>query len=118
MEIQKFLVDFEFYCKTCKYKNLNEVEDPCNRCLDIPARDNSKKPEYYKEGWSLTPIELTQKEIKKLEIRLVQARSRSNVSSQEIENLKEKIRLKVVILKCLEVYQNMPVNQNNLLERS
>lgn len=50
MEIQKFIVDFETYCKTCKYKNVKEKRDPCNICLDIPARYNSKIPEYYKEG--------------------------------------------------------------------
>ena len=49
MEIQKFLVDFS-YCDSCKNKNLSEVKDPCNMCLDIPARDNSKVPEYYKEA--------------------------------------------------------------------
>lgn len=42
-------VDFETYCKSCKYKDTKEIADPCNDCLAIGARPNSSKPEYYKE---------------------------------------------------------------------
>lgn len=37
-------VYFDQYCKTCKYENLNDAEDPCNECLDNFANLNSHKP--------------------------------------------------------------------------
>lgn len=42
-------VDFEKYCKTCKHKNKGEDEDPCWDCLEIPVREDSRKPEHYEE---------------------------------------------------------------------
>lgn len=41
-------VDFETYCKTCEYKNLEEKFDPCNDCLAEPMNANSDKPIYWK----------------------------------------------------------------------
>lgn len=38
-------VDFETYCKTCKYEVVKETHDPCNECLDICAKESSNKPE-------------------------------------------------------------------------
>lgn len=49
MEITDKIVDFKKYCETCKYKDLKEVEDPCNECLDNPTNVNTHKPMYYKE---------------------------------------------------------------------
>ncbi len=51
-EFTKF-VDFETYCKTCKYEKTDEGEDPCNDCLSVPARENTRKPERWveKESW-------------------------------------------------------------------
>ena len=51
-EFTKF-VDFETYCKTCKYEKTDEGEDPCNDCLAVPARENTRKPERWveKESW-------------------------------------------------------------------
>lgn len=43
------IVDFEKYCKTCKFETSKETEDPCDDCLYIPAREDSHKPEFYKE---------------------------------------------------------------------
>jgi len=39
------IVDFEKYCATCKYRLNAESDSPCWECLDIPARESSKKPE-------------------------------------------------------------------------
>ena len=49
MENEKKIVNFEKYCKTCKYKDVKEVKDPCNECLDNPVNDHSEKPVMYKE---------------------------------------------------------------------
>ncbi len=38
-------VDFEEYCKTCEHEKKKDIEDPCNECLDICAREGSSKPE-------------------------------------------------------------------------
>ena len=46
---QKF-VRFDIYCPKCKHANDSEVEDPCNECLNTPARtDGSRKPINFKE---------------------------------------------------------------------
>ena len=37
-------IDFFTYCKTCKYRDLKEIEDPCNECLDTPCNVESRKP--------------------------------------------------------------------------
>ncbi len=38
-------VDFETYCKICKHEKKKDIEDPCNECLDICAREGSCIPE-------------------------------------------------------------------------
>lgn len=50
MENQYKIVDFKKYCETCKYKEMKEVKDPCNECLDNPVNENSEKPVKYKEA--------------------------------------------------------------------
>ena len=45
---EKF-VDFDIYCPKCEFKDLTENDDPCSECLACPARDNSHKPEKFKE---------------------------------------------------------------------
>ena len=40
-------VYFDEYCRECKYKNLEEHEEPCCDCLSIGGREDSHKPEYY-----------------------------------------------------------------------
>lgn len=37
-------VYFDEYCKTCKYENLAEEEDPCYDCLQYPSNEDSHKP--------------------------------------------------------------------------
>ena len=49
MENQYKLVDFKKYCETCKHKNISEVEDPCNECLDNGGNLNSERPINYEE---------------------------------------------------------------------
>lgn len=49
MEYSKKFVAFNKYCETCKHKDVNEVEDPCNECLDNPVNDHTDKPIKYKE---------------------------------------------------------------------
>lgn len=47
-EIYK-LVHFGEYCKTCKYSDLKEDEDPCHDCLNEPVNTYSHKPVNWKE---------------------------------------------------------------------
>lgn len=42
-------VAFALYCKKCVNRELEGYEDPCNRCLEIPARPGTSVPECYKE---------------------------------------------------------------------
>ena len=30
-------VHYNQYCKTCKHKDTDETEEPCNECMDNPA---------------------------------------------------------------------------------
>lgn len=39
------IVEFDKYCPTCKYEKVYQAKNPCNICLSIPARENSRKPE-------------------------------------------------------------------------
>ena len=45
------MVDFETYCKKCKYKddNPDDESSPCDECLDNPTNQYSKKPIKFKE---------------------------------------------------------------------
>lgn len=43
------IVEFDMYCPTCKYKKTKETDDPCNLCLTITVRENSRKPEKWEE---------------------------------------------------------------------
>lgn len=40
---------FNKYCKTCKHKDLEEVKDPCNECLEYGMREGTEKPLYFEE---------------------------------------------------------------------
>lgn len=42
-------IRFDRYCYRCKHKDLDEVKDPCNDCLDNGALLNTKKPLYFEE---------------------------------------------------------------------
>ncbi len=43
------IVKFEKWCKTCKYKDTPENEDPCEECVSQGVREYSHKPEKYEE---------------------------------------------------------------------
>lgn len=49
MEENYKIVDFQKYCATCKHKDVEETEDPCNECLTEPARPYSQKPVNWEE---------------------------------------------------------------------
>ena len=42
-------VYFHKYCEKCKYKDVDDVKDPCNECLDEPANLYSHKPVKFEE---------------------------------------------------------------------
>ena len=42
-------VEFDIYCKKCEYRNLEDFKDPCNECLEEPARIGTNIPLCYKE---------------------------------------------------------------------
>lgn len=42
-------VYFHEYCEKCKHKDVNDVDEPCNECLDTPINLYSHKPVNYKE---------------------------------------------------------------------
>ena len=46
-DISQFEVDFNTYCKLCKYKDVLETDDPCNECLDHGWNWNTSKPVNY-----------------------------------------------------------------------
>ena len=48
-EVNTQFVDFYKYCKRCIHGKKDEVEEPCNSCLEIGAREGTSEPEYFKE---------------------------------------------------------------------
>ena len=42
-------VEFHKWCESCEYEENAESEPPCDECLEIPAREGSKKPEKWVE---------------------------------------------------------------------
>lgn len=50
MEYEYKEVYFHEYCKTCKYRDVSDVKDPCNECLDHPANLHSHKPVMWEEA--------------------------------------------------------------------
>lgn len=49
MEIKERMVEYFKYCPTCKHKDLNGWEDPCNDCLDNPVNVGTDKPVKYEK---------------------------------------------------------------------
>lgn len=52
MEILDHIVEFDKYCNTCKYRNLEKNKngdepEPCNTCLSDSVNEYSKKPTKY-----------------------------------------------------------------------
>ena len=48
-ESDYLFVDFKKYCETCKHKDVEETEDPCNECLENPMNLFSQKPVKWEE---------------------------------------------------------------------
>ena len=42
-------VRFDIYCAKCKHAGTLECQDPCNDCLDWPAREQTEKPLFFEE---------------------------------------------------------------------
>ena len=49
-EEQMKLVEFNVWCRKCKYYTVDAHEPPCDDCLGVPARPNSTRPELYEEN--------------------------------------------------------------------
>lgn len=47
-DIVQVEVDFETYCKLCKYKDILQSDEPCNTCLEQFWNWNSSKPVNFK----------------------------------------------------------------------
>ena len=43
------IVEFDKYCKTCKFEKTKEKDEPCAECLNYPANVYSNKPVNYEE---------------------------------------------------------------------
>lgn len=50
MESKEKEVYFWEYCKTCKYYQTYNDQDPCNECLSHPSNENSHKPVNWEEA--------------------------------------------------------------------
>lgn len=44
------IVDFAEYCNKCKHKDVFINESPCDECLGIPARTDSRRPEKWEKA--------------------------------------------------------------------
>lgn len=42
-------VYFGQYCQTCEHRNLLEIQEPCDDCLNNPVNVYSHKPVFYKK---------------------------------------------------------------------
>ena len=42
-------VNYNKYCRTCKYRSTKETDDPCNECLTQGWNVDSRKPIRYEE---------------------------------------------------------------------
>lgn len=42
-------VFFHLYCDKCKHKDVKDVDEPCNECLDYPINQYSHKPMKFEE---------------------------------------------------------------------
>lgn len=48
--INEKFVEFDEYCLTCKFKDVDQGEEPCNECLHNPINMNSVKPVNYQSS--------------------------------------------------------------------
>ena len=50
MEGDYKIVEYDDWCFRCKHKEIDENEEPCEECLTIAARPDSRKPEKWEEA--------------------------------------------------------------------
>ncbi len=50
METHDKEVRYDLYCHTCKYKDVDQADDPCDECLSTPMNDGSVKPVNYEKA--------------------------------------------------------------------
>ena len=44
MELTEHIVRYDVWCSKCKHEKVNDINEPCNECLDYPTNTNSKQP--------------------------------------------------------------------------
>lgn len=49
MEFNTKFVEFVKYCKNCKHMETSQVDEPCNTCLEVGAREGTEVPEKFEE---------------------------------------------------------------------
>ena len=49
MQSKNKIVNFYYYCQTCKHKDSSPYQEPCNECLSNPVNVDSRKPVKYEE---------------------------------------------------------------------
>ena len=42
-------VRFDIFCRTCSFGPESSTKEPCNTCLGVPSREDSHKPEKYRQ---------------------------------------------------------------------
>lgn len=50
METHDKEVRYDLYCCTCKYKDVDQADDPCDECLSTAMNDGSVEPVNYKKA--------------------------------------------------------------------
>lgn len=43
------IVEFEKWCHKCEHFNVEDWDYPCHECMEAVAREDSRKPEYFKD---------------------------------------------------------------------
>lgn len=49
MDIHEKEVRFDLYCQTCRYRDTDAADDPCDECLMNPVNEGSVKPVNYEK---------------------------------------------------------------------
>ena len=49
MDIIERIVEFHKYCPTCKHRDVEGTEEPCNECMENPVNTYSEKPVKWEE---------------------------------------------------------------------
>jgi len=60
MEYPNKFVEFDEYCKICKFKRTKYDQEPCNECLSNPVNLHSRKPVNFEK------MEIKKKPIRKI----------------------------------------------------